>query len=73
MDNNKIPEIKVVYLPQSEFNGVYYILTLSRKDDSIISKKGITITSRQDFTTLLEDINQYNNEHEDKYRKIVNQ
>lgn len=71
MDKNKTPEIKVIYPSQLDFSGDYYILTLSKEGDKIISKEGVHISSKHDFTTVLEDINQYNNEHDDKYRKLV--
>jgi hypothetical protein len=72
MDNKSVPNINVISSSLPTFEGDYYIITLSKSEDRIISQEAIKITSRECFTTVLEKLNQYNNEHDDSYRKLIN-
>ena len=70
MGNSNKTKINLITPSKPTISGDYYILTLT-KEDKIISQEKVVINSMVDFTTVLEELNQYNNEHDDKYRKLV--
>lgn len=71
MDNRQTPKLNIVSSTQATFSGVYYILTLTKENDTLVNREEVEINSKEDFTALLGSINQYNNEHDDSYRKLV--
>ena len=71
MDNKQTTRLNIVSAPQTTFSGVYYILTLTKENDTLVNREEVVINSKEDFTALLENLNQYNNEHDDSYRKLT--
>lgn len=71
MENSSKTKIHIVTPSKPSISGDYYILTLT-KEDKIISQEKVVINSMVDFTTVLEELNQYNNENDATYRKLIN-
>lgn len=71
MENSNKTKINLVAPNKPAIVGDYYILTLT-KEDKVISQEKVVINSMVDFTTVLRSLDQYNNEHDDKYRKLIN-